>query len=330
LRDDQARLMSIAQFRGHPRRSYYTGSNLARALTIGDLRARTHKRMPRFVLEYLEGGAEDEATLAREREAQNEWHFVTRTLVDVSARTPEYDILGVKAPMPLIVAPTGLNGVFCRGADVALATGAAAAGVPFVQSTMSNDTIEHVAAVGRPAPLVPALRVRRGTHLAQSRRSRRGSGLRGAGPDQQLADLWQPRMGGPHASERQAFVRDHPQFRDVSRLARAYFAPRHAGVQQRDRFRAEGASRFLRQRDLDPPADAEVAVLGYCPRNPQVLEKAVPPEGPSSVRSMRGWRSTAASTGSYSAPTAGDKWIGRSRRSTCCRACGTSPATGCR
>ncbi|MCY7338699.1 MAG: alpha-hydroxy-acid oxidizing protein [Sphingomonas bacterium] len=139
--------MSIAQFRGHPRRSHYTGPNLARALTIEDLRARAHRRMPRFVLEYLEGGAEDEATLARERAAQNEWRFVPRTLVDVSGRTPEHDILGVKAPMPLIVAPTGLNGVFCRGADVALATGAAAAGVPFAQSTMSNDTIEHVAAV---------------------------------------------------------------------------------------------------------------------------------------------------------------------------------------
>jgi len=139
--------MSIAQFRGHPRRSYYAGPNLARALTIEDLRARTHRRMPRFVLEYLEGGAEDEATLAREREAQNEWRFVPRTLVDVSSRTPAHDILGVKAQMPLIVAPTGLNGIFCHGADVALATGAAAAGVPFVQSTMSNDTIEHVAAV---------------------------------------------------------------------------------------------------------------------------------------------------------------------------------------
>jgi len=34
--------MSIAQFRGHPRRSYYAGPNLARALTIEDLRARTH------------------------------------------------------------------------------------------------------------------------------------------------------------------------------------------------------------------------------------------------------------------------------------------------
>lgn len=141
--------MSAAQFRGRPRRTYYTGSNLARALTIDDLRARTHRRMPRFVLEYLEGGAEDEATLAREREVLGELRFIPRTLVDVGDRTPEHDVFGVKAPMPLIVAPTGLNGVFCRGADVALATGAAAAGVPFVQSTMSNDTIEHVAEVDR-------------------------------------------------------------------------------------------------------------------------------------------------------------------------------------
>lgn len=139
--------MTAAQFEGSPIRRYYTGANLERALTIGDLRARAHRRLPRFVLEYLEGGAEDEATLARERAALAEWHFVPRTLVDVSGRSPECTIFGLPAPMPLIVAPTGLNGVFRRGADVALATGAAAAGAPFVQSTMSNDPLEDVAAV---------------------------------------------------------------------------------------------------------------------------------------------------------------------------------------
>ena len=128
-------------------RRYYTGSNLDRAITIGDLRARTHRRMPSFALEYLEAGSEDEATLAREQEANAEWHFLPRTLVDVAERTAEQAILGRPTPMPVIVAPTGLNGVFQKGADVALAEGAAKAKVPFVQSTMSNDTIEAVAAV---------------------------------------------------------------------------------------------------------------------------------------------------------------------------------------
>lgn len=138
---------SPAQLDRHPERQFYTGRDLGRALTIADLRARTHQRMPRFVLEYLEGGAEEEQTLRRELAAFGEWRFLPRTLVDVSGRSPETRILGRAAPMPLAIAPTGLNGIFQKNADVALAQGAAAAGVPFVQSTMSNDTIEAVAAV---------------------------------------------------------------------------------------------------------------------------------------------------------------------------------------
>ena len=138
---------TLAQLGDSPVRRFYTGANLERAHTIADLRARAHRRMPRLALEYLEAGAEDEATLAREREAFGEWRFMPRTLVDVSARTPERAILGRVAPMPLIVAPTGLNGIFQKHGDTALAQAAAKAGIPFVQSTMSNDTIEMVARV---------------------------------------------------------------------------------------------------------------------------------------------------------------------------------------
>src|SRR5262249_9388162 len=60
---------TLAQLDGTPERHYYTGRNLERAAAIGDLRAMTHRRLPKFALEYLEGGAEDEATMLREREA---------------------------------------------------------------------------------------------------------------------------------------------------------------------------------------------------------------------------------------------------------------------
>jgi (S)-mandelate dehydrogenase len=138
---------SIAQLGGSPKRRFYTGGDLARARAIGDLRARTHKLMPRFVLEYLEAGAEDEATLYREREAFAEWRFLPHTLVDESHRGLACDILGRPAAMPLIVAPTGLNGLFRHRADVKLAQGAARSNVPFVQSTMSTDPMEDVARV---------------------------------------------------------------------------------------------------------------------------------------------------------------------------------------
>lgn len=138
---------SIAQYDGSPRRRHYAGPILSRARTIADLRARTHRLMPRFVLEYLEGGAEDEATLMREREVLSEWRFVPRQLVDVSHRSIATTLWGQVLPMPLAVAPTGLNGLFRRHGDIALAEGAARIGVPFTQGTMSNDRMEDVAKV---------------------------------------------------------------------------------------------------------------------------------------------------------------------------------------
>jgi (S)-mandelate dehydrogenase len=140
---------SIAQIAGSPARRYYIGGNLDRARAVADLRARTHKLMPRFALEYLEGGAGEEATLYREREAFAEWRYMPRTLVDESHRSLKRALLGREAAMPLAVAPTGLNGVFMRHADIALAQGAARFGVPFTQSTMSNDRMEDVAKVDR-------------------------------------------------------------------------------------------------------------------------------------------------------------------------------------
>jgi len=138
----------LAQLNGTPPRRYYTGHNLRRAIAIEDLRAMAHQRLPRFALEYLEGGSEDEATLMRERRAFADWRFTPRTLVDVSRRSLATQILGKRSASPLIVAPTGLNGVFRHRADILLAQAAAQTGVPFVQSTMSNETMADVARVG--------------------------------------------------------------------------------------------------------------------------------------------------------------------------------------
>ncbi|WP_407150616.1 alpha-hydroxy acid oxidase [Bradyrhizobium sp. ORS 86] len=135
----------VAQLGVTPTRRYYTGFNPQYAIAVSDLRAMTHKRLPRFALEYLEGGSQDEATLSRERRAYADWRFMPRTLVDVSDRTLDSKILGRSASMPLVVSPTGLNGIFRAHGDSMLAQAALRAGVPFVQSTMSNDTMEQVA-----------------------------------------------------------------------------------------------------------------------------------------------------------------------------------------
>ncbi|KAF2989885.1 (S)-mandelate dehydrogenase [Methylocystis sp. MJC1] len=132
---------------GTPTRRLYTGSKLERARTIADLRAMAHCRLPAFAAEYLEGGAEDEATLARNFAALASYRLLPRALVDVSHRDQSVSLFGRSAPLPFAIAPTGLNALFWRKADVLLARAAAQARIPFVQSTMSNDPMEEVAAI---------------------------------------------------------------------------------------------------------------------------------------------------------------------------------------
>jgi (S)-mandelate dehydrogenase len=139
--------ISPARLGDTPQRRFYTGSNLARAVSVEDLRAMAHRRLPRFVLEYLEGGAEEEATLARNRAVLGEFYFKHRSLVDVSRRDVSSVLFERPMPMPVAVAPTGFNGLFWPHADLRLAEAAAAAGVPFAQSTMSNDTMERISRV---------------------------------------------------------------------------------------------------------------------------------------------------------------------------------------
>jgi (S)-mandelate dehydrogenase len=46
-----------------------------------------HRFLPDFALSYLEGGAEEEQTLARNLAALASWRFVPHALVDVAQRS---------------------------------------------------------------------------------------------------------------------------------------------------------------------------------------------------------------------------------------------------
>jgi (S)-mandelate dehydrogenase len=138
---------SPAVFGKTPRRRFYAGADPNQAVTVEDLRAMAHRRLPGFVLEYLEAGGEDEAALARNIAALAEWRFVHRSMVDVSRRDTCTTLFDRRLAIPVVVAPTGLNGLFWPHADLRLAEAAAEAGVPFAQSTMSNDAMSKVACV---------------------------------------------------------------------------------------------------------------------------------------------------------------------------------------
>src|SRR5690348_382523 len=64
---------------------------------------------------------------------------------DVSDRDPSVEVLGERLALPVILAPVGLGGMFARRAEVQAARAAEAAGVPFIESTVSICSVEEVA-----------------------------------------------------------------------------------------------------------------------------------------------------------------------------------------
>jgi isopentenyl diphosphate isomerase/L-lactate dehydrogenase-like FMN-dependent dehydrogenase len=115
------------------------------AVNIDELRQIAKRRLPRFVFDYVDGGSEDERTLAGNRAAFERLRWRPRTLVDVSTRSTGTTLLGRAARMPAIVGPTGLNGLDWRDGDLALARATAAAGLPFAMSTVCMSYIEDIA-----------------------------------------------------------------------------------------------------------------------------------------------------------------------------------------
>lgn len=128
------------------KRKYYSGRNLGKALSIEELRRMAQRRLPGFAFEFVESGAEDEVSLEANRAAFVNERFVPRTLVDTGKRTTAATFLGRERPSPLIIAPTGHNGMLWRQGDVCLARAAARLGIPFTLSTMSNIRLEKLPA----------------------------------------------------------------------------------------------------------------------------------------------------------------------------------------
>lgn len=125
-------------------RRLYRGRNLERAVTIADLRERAMRRVPGFVFEYVEGGADDEFALRNNRAAFDALQLVPSTLVNTASRQQRSALFGQEVASPLIVGPTGGNGVLQPQGDRSLARAAAAAGVPFCLSTMASIRLEDV------------------------------------------------------------------------------------------------------------------------------------------------------------------------------------------
>ena len=127
------------------KRRNFDGDRVEAALTIDDLRQMARRRIPNFAFEYVEGGAEEEVTLRRNRSVFDDIALTPRTLVDVSKRRLNIQLFGRDAKLPFVIGPTGFNGFLTHEGDLRLATAAAKVGIPFTLSTVSTVALEDIA-----------------------------------------------------------------------------------------------------------------------------------------------------------------------------------------
>ncbi len=120
--------------------------SIRQAHTIEDLARLARRRLPAVIADFLEGGAESEWTLGRNRTSFDKIGLQPAMLAGHHDHSLQTTLFGHAIDTPFLIGPTGLNGIFWPDADLALARAAAARNTGFVLSTPASNSIEEVGA----------------------------------------------------------------------------------------------------------------------------------------------------------------------------------------
>jgi L-lactate dehydrogenase (cytochrome) len=116
-----------------------------------DFRRAAQRRLPRFLFDYLDGGANRETTLGKNIRDLQEVALDQRVLRDVSRIDLGTTLFGARQALPLVLGPVGISGMCARRGEAQAAKAACNAGIPFTLSTVSICSVEEVAqACGAP------------------------------------------------------------------------------------------------------------------------------------------------------------------------------------
>ncbi|MEQ9815375.1 MAG: alpha-hydroxy acid oxidase [Azospirillaceae bacterium] len=116
-----------------------------RVLALDDFEPLARRRLPRPLFGYAAGGAEENRSLAANRAAFGKHALQPRVLRDVSGRSTAVEFLGQRWAAPFGIAPLGMAAMSAYRADIVLARGARAMGIPAALSGASLIRLEDVA-----------------------------------------------------------------------------------------------------------------------------------------------------------------------------------------
>lgn len=115
--------------------------------SYADFRRSAERRLPRFLFDYIDGGAGAEATLASNSADWERVRLNQKVLRDASKLDCSVELFDEKLDLPLVLAPVGMGGMTARRGEVQAKRAADKAGIGFCLSTVGICPMEEVAAV---------------------------------------------------------------------------------------------------------------------------------------------------------------------------------------
>lgn len=109
-----------------------------------DFREAARRRVPRFLFDYADGGANAEYTMQRNVQDLGDVALRQRVLVGGGAVDLTTTLFGQQRPLPVMLGPVGIAGMFRRRGETQAARAARAAGIPFCLSTVSLCSLREV------------------------------------------------------------------------------------------------------------------------------------------------------------------------------------------
>lgn len=110
-----------------------------------DYREAARRRLPRFLFDYIDGGAVAENTMNANATELASVALRQRVLCGAGEPTLTTTILDASWAMPVALGPVGATGMYARRGEVQAARAASRAGIPYTLSTVSVCSIEEVA-----------------------------------------------------------------------------------------------------------------------------------------------------------------------------------------
>ncbi|GGD11460.1 alpha-hydroxy acid oxidase [Aquisalinus flavus] len=116
-------------------------------LNIEDIRKAARRRAHRMVFDYIDGGSDDERTLAQNRDDFDAHNIYHRVLTGHDKPDTTAHFLGHKLDVPFFLSPAAGNRLFHTDGEAGPALAARDVGTAYSLSTLSSTSIEDIAAL---------------------------------------------------------------------------------------------------------------------------------------------------------------------------------------